>query len=102
VQTLPPASAWSTIAERIYRESLSRVFGDRLEYDYERLDVSSFPDPSIVFHGLLDERPVPRSTGYNFEFQFKKSLDLALRVHPRTRRATTLDDGRPEAGAARG
>jgi PAS domain S-box-containing protein len=129
LHTLPPDSVWETIAERIYRESLSKALGDRLDYNSERLDLYNFPDPSfesnledylvrkyqsrgldlllasglnaavfagrlqarlpghppIVFHGRVDERPVPKSAGYNFEFQFNKSLDLALRVHPRTR-----------------
>ena len=129
LHTQPPDSVWEIVTERVYRESLSKALGDRLEYYSERFDVYNFPDasyesdleaylvrkyqslgldlllasgvnaavfagrlqarlpgrPPIVFHGRVDERPVPGSTGYNFVFQLKKSLDLAMRVHPQAR-----------------
>jgi hypothetical protein len=128
LDTLPPDSVWTTIAERIYRRSLRDAFGDQVEFYSERLDVYNFPDPSfesdfedflvrkyenrpmdlliaggktaaafagrlqarfaahppIVFHGTFNEKPVPKSAGYSFEYALKQSLDLALRVHPDT------------------
>ena len=50
-----------------------------------RLQARLASQPPIVFIGLDERRPVPKSTGYTFRYAMKESLGLALRVHPDTR-----------------
>ena len=50
-----------------------------------RLQARLASHPPIVFTGVVEERPGPKSTGHTFGFAMKESLELALRVHPDTR-----------------
>jgi signal transduction histidine kinase len=51
--------------------------------------------PPIVFSGLFTERPVPKSTGYAYQYAMKESLDLALRIHPDTREVFLVSGASP-------
>ena len=51
-----------------------------------RLQARLASQPPIVVVGHGARLPVPKSTGHTYRYAMKESLDLALRVHPDTRR----------------
>ena len=51
-----------------------------------RLQARLASQPPVVVVGLNARLPVPKSTGHTYRYAMKESLDLALRVHPDTRR----------------
>ena len=66
-----------------------------------RLQARLASQPPIVVVGLNARLPVPKSTGHTYRYAMKESLDLALRVHPDTRRVFVVCGVTPNGCAVR-